>query len=52
MLSIRAECGICRDGYLCLGLLLYWLFGSIILSYKLSRTKSDRIRHVTHKGVS
>jgi len=39
MLSIQAECGICRDDYLRLRLLLCWLFGSIILGYNCRELK-------------
>jgi len=52
MLNVWAVCGTCRDGYLCLSSLFYWLVGSAILRYKLSQTKSVCIKHVTHKGLS
>jgi len=52
MLNVWAVSGTCRDGYLCLSSLFYWLVGNVILRYKLSRTKSIRIKHVTHKGLS
>jgi len=51
MLNVWAVCETCRGAYLCLSSLFYWLTGSVILRYKLSRTKSVRIEHVTHKSL-